>query len=128
MTYYDPHPAHVLVGNVLFESRKKMIRELFAESDYCECWDLAYKLLEKYTRREVYALASKIELEQRFIDLQEMCAYVSGAVADILCGKRMLLMQTEMMHVDLSEDMLANPASRLPTSDVHGEEDQYGRT
>ena len=122
MTYYNPHPAHVLVGNVLFESRKKMIRELFAESDYCECWDLAYKLLEKYTRREVYALASKIELEQRFIDLQEMCAYVAGAVADILCGKRMLLMQTEMMHVDLSEDMLANPASRLPTSDVWGEE------
>ena len=125
MTYYNPHPAHVLVGNVLFESRKKMIRELFAESDYCECWDLAHKLLEKYTRREVYALASNLELEQRFIGLQEMCAYVAGAVADILCGKRMLLMETdvdELMCVNLSADMLANPASRLPTSDVWGEE------
>jgi len=116
MTYYNPHPAHVLVGDSLFESRKRIIRELFAEPDYCERWDLAHKLLEKYTRREVYALASNLELEQRFIGLQEMCAYVAGAVADILCGKRMLLMQTEMMHVDLSEDMLANPAKSLPLS------------
>jgi hypothetical protein len=125
MTYYDPHPAHVLVADSLFESRKKLIRELLAEPDYCERWDLAYKLLGKYTRREVYALASKIELEQRSLNLQEMCEYVAGAVADILCGKRMLLMETdvdELMCVNLSADMLANPASRLPTSDVWGEE------
>ena len=116
MTYYNPHPAHVLVGNVLFESRKKMIREMFAEPDYCERWDLAHNLLKKYTRREVYALASKLELEQRSLNLQEMCEYMAGAVCEYVASSILCPRTVEAW------DLLANPASRLPTSDVWGEE------
>ena len=109
MTYYNPHPAHVLGGDSFFESRMKIIRELFVEPDYCERWDLAHKLLKKYTRREVYELASKLGVEQLSLNLQEMCEYMSGFIADL---------STPTLPVD----MLANPASRLPTSDVWGEE------
>ena len=117
MTYYNPHPAHVLVGDSFFESRMKIIRELFVEPDYCERWDLAHKLLKKYTRREVYELASKLGVEQLSLNLQEMCEYMSGFIADLAC----IAGKTESETL-LPVDMLANPASRLPTSDVWGEE------
>ena len=110
MTYYNPHPAHVLVGDSFFESRKKLISELFAEPDYCERWDLAYKLLDKYTRRDVYALAEKLERDIISLDLRVMC----GDLADYLAGLG--------EYAPVITDMLANPASRLPTSDVWGKE------
>ena len=117
MTYYEPHPAHVLVADSLFESRKRLILGLFDEPDYCERWDLAHKLLEKYTRREVYELASKWGIEQEYINLQQMCEYMASQIANLACiagktGSDTLLPVEE----------LANPASRLPTSDVWGEE------
>jgi len=111
MTYYNPHPAHVLVADSLFESRKKIIRELFDEPDYCERWDLAHKLLEKYTRREVYELASKWGIEQEYINLQQMCEYMASFIANLACiagktGSDTLLPVEE----------LANPAKSLPLS------------
>ena len=111
MTYYDPHPAHVLVADSLFESRKRIIRELFDEPDYCERWDLAHKLLEKYTRREVYELASKWGIEQEYINLQQMCEYMASFIANLACiaGKT----GSETL---LPVDMLANPAKSLPLS------------
>lgn len=111
MTYYNPHPAHVLVADSLFESRKKIIRELFDEPDYCERWDLAHKLLEKYTRREVYELASKLNVEQEYINLQQMCEYMASFIANLACiaGKT----GSETL---LPVDMLANPAKSLPLS------------
>ena len=122
MTYYNPHPAHVLVADSLFESRMELIRELFAETDYCERWDLAHKLLERYTRREVYTLASKLDVEQHSLNLQEMCEYMASFIANLAC----IAGKTGSETV-LPEGMLATPASRLPLSDIHGEEDQYGR-
>ena len=108
MTYYEPHPAHVLVADSLFESRKKLIRELFDEPDHCDRWDLAYKLLGKYTRREVYALADKLETGIISLDLRVMC----GDLADyIACNCRTGW---------LIEDMLANPAKSLPLSSQWG--------
>ena len=111
MTYYNPHPAHVLVGDSLFESRKRIIRELFDEPDYCERWDLAHKLLEKYTRREVYELASKLNVEQEYINLQQMCEFMASFIANLACiaGKT----GSETL---LPVDMLANPAKILPLS------------
>ena len=111
MTYYDPHPAHVLVADSLFESRKRIIRELFDEPDYCERWDLAHKLLEKYTRREVYELASKLNVEQEYINLQQMCEFMASFITDLACiagktGSETLLPVT----------MMANPAKSLPLS------------
>ena len=104
MTYYDPHPAHVLVGDSLFESRKKLIRELLAEPDYCKRWDLAYKLLGKYTRREVYALADKLERGIISLDLRVVC----GDLADYLASLG--------EYAPIITDMLANPAKSLALS------------
>ena len=111
MTYYNPHPAHVLVADSLFESRKRLILGLFDESDYCERWDLAHKLLEKYTRREVYELASKLNVEQEYINLQQMCEFMASFIANLACiaGKT----GSETL---LPVDMLANPAKILPLS------------
>ena len=111
MTHYEPHPAHVLVADSLFESRKRLILGLFDEPDYCERWDLAHKLLEKYTRREVYELASKLNVEQEYINLQEMCEFMASFIANLACiaGKT----GSETL---LPVDMLANPAKILPLS------------
>ena len=111
MTHYEPHPAHVLVADSLFESRKRLILGLFDEPDYCERWDLAHKLLEKYTRREVYELASKWGIEQEYINLQQMCEFMASFIANLACiaGKT----GSETL---LPVDMLANPAKSLPLS------------
>ena len=111
MTHYEPHPAHVLVADSLFESRKRLILGLFDEPDYCERWDLAHKLLGKYTRREVYALASKLNVEQEYINLQQMCEFMASFIANLACiaGKT----GSETL---LPVDMLANPAKSLPLS------------
>jgi len=111
MTYYNPHPAHVLVADSLFESRKKIIRELFDEPDYCERWDLAHKLLEKYTRREVYELASKLNVEQEYINLQQMCEFMASFIANLAC-----IASKTGSETLLPVDMLANPAKSLPLS------------
>ena len=120
MTYYNPHPAHVLVADSLFESRKKLIRELLAEPDYCERWDLAYKLLEKYTRREVYALADKLERDIISLDLRVVC----GDLADHMA----LMGEHAPTYYMARADMLANPAKSLPLSTQWGSmenEQQY---
>tara|TARA_R110002020_G_scaffold58418_2_gene160224 strand:+ start:468 stop:818 length:351 start_codon:yes stop_codon:yes gene_type:complete len=111
MTYYEPHPAHVLAGDAIFESRAKIIRKLFDEDDYCKRWDLANELVGKYTRREVFALACKWELvDANCFDLRMMCSDLTDFIAHN-CVTGWVI-----------EDVLANPASRLPTSDVWGTE------
>ena len=110
MTYYEPHPAHVLAGDAIFESRAKIIRRLFGEDDYCKRWDLAHELVGKYTKREVYALADKLDIGANSPDLRVMCSDLTDFIAHH-CVTGWAI-----------EDMLANPASRLPTSDVWGTE------
>jgi len=115
MTYYNPHPAHVLVADSLFESRKKIIRELFDEPDYCERWDLAHKLLEKYNRPELMALVSNLNVEQEYIDLKQMREFMASFITDLAC----IAVKTGSETL-LPADMLANPAKMLPLSSQWG--------
>ena len=123
MTYYDPHPAHVLVGDAFFESRAKIVRKLFDEDDYCKRWDLAHELLGKYTRREILALVHRwgihLVMDDR-ADLQKVCESTANFIANFTeptygFGESSAVRDTPM-------DVLVNPASRLPTSDVWGTE------
>ena len=110
MTYYDPHPAHVLAGDAIFESRAKIVRKLFDQDDYCKRWYLAHVLVDEYTKREVYALTNKWEIEINSFDLTIMRANLTNFIAHN-CVTGWVI-----------EDTLANPAGRLPTSDVWGTE------
>jgi|TARA_Y100000310_G_scaffold292835_1_gene321927 hypothetical protein len=120
MTYYEPHPAHVLAGDAFFESRVKIIRKLFVEDDYCKRWDLARELVGKYTSREFYVLVNKWEIEvnssDQEPDLMAMYADLTDFIAHNYVPERVGNSRW------IIEDVLANPASRLPTSDVWGTE------
>ena len=121
MTYYNPHPAHVLVGDSFFGSRVKIIHKLFGEDDYCKRWDFANELLGKYTRREILALIVKLEVNRTFSDLREAREFMAHELARKNDGDSVLDVRLRLFHVNPIA-MLANPASRLPTSDVWGEE------
>ena len=123
MTYYNPHPAHVLVGDAVLESRKKLVRDLYNEKDYCERWDLARALVDKYTEREVDALADVILGYVNIFDTDGKPEFDLPDLCDILADR--LARDYTCSHI--SPDILTNPDSRLPTSDIHGEEDQHGR-
>tara|TARA_R100000458_G_scaffold54394_1_gene57440 strand:- start:76 stop:441 length:366 start_codon:yes stop_codon:yes gene_type:complete len=120
MTYYDPHPAHVLAGDAFFESRAKIIRKLFDEDDYCKRWDLAHELLGKYTAREIRALFVKLYVADLMPDdLREARELLAHELALRTDGDSVMDVRLNHAH---PIRMLVNPASRLPTSDVWGTE------
>jgi len=143
MTYYNPHPAHVLVGDSMFNERKVLGSQMLSEKDFMLRYDLAKKLVGKYTSREARRLYSRLRLICRdavdsgiwsmadwkmlFSQFDESERNPAGKLIDLLTVADMSLPWHGPRAVWLSVDMLADPDSRLPTSDIHGEEDQHGR-